>query len=98
MTEKPSPRCPRGWPAIVLPAIGLDVMMQAGAALAQTPQDILLYTGPDREQKLLEGARKEGQVVIYAALIQNQAMRPIAEGFGRKYPFVKLTTWRADSE
>ena len=68
------------------------------AAAAQSPDDILLYQGPDREQKLLEGARKEGQVVIYAALIQNQAMRPIAEGFGRKYPFVKLTTWRADSE
>jgi ABC-type Fe3+ transport system substrate-binding protein len=111
MTEKPSPRCPCGWRAIILSAFGLAVMIQAGAvmmqagavmmggaALAQTPQDILLYSGPDREQKLLEGARKEGQVVIYAALIQNQAMRPIAEGFARKYPFVKLTTWRADSE
>ena len=25
-------------------------------------------------------------------------MRPIAEGFGKKYPFIKLTYWRADSE
>jgi iron(III) transport system substrate-binding protein len=88
-----------------LSAIGAAAMIwfgaaivSAGAALAQSPDDILLYAGPDREQRLIEGAKKEGQVVIYAALIQNQAMRPIAEGFGRKYPFVKLATWRADSE
>ena len=31
-------------------------------------------------------------------MIVNQAMRPIAEKFGKKYPFVKLTYWRADSE
>jgi ABC-type Fe3+ transport system substrate-binding protein len=78
--------------------IGLAVLAFADAASAQSPQDILLYKGPDREQRLIEGARKEGQVVIYAALIQNQAMRPIADGFGKKYPFVKLSTWRADSE
>jgi ABC-type Fe3+ transport system substrate-binding protein len=68
------------------------------SAAAQTPEDILTYRGPDREQKLVEGAKKEGQVVIYAAMIQSQAMRPMADGFGRKYPFIKLTTWRADSE
>jgi iron(III) transport system substrate-binding protein len=88
-----------GAPVIAVAAlIGLAALIWAGAALAQSPQDILLYAGPDREQKLIEGARKEGQVVIYAALIQNQAMRPIADGFGKKYPFVKLTSWRADSE
>jgi ABC-type Fe3+ transport system substrate-binding protein len=86
-------------PAVAVAAlIGLAALIWAGAAFAQNPQDILLYTGPDREQKLIEGAHKEGQVVIYAALIQNQAMRPIVEGFGKKYPFVRLTTWRADSE
>ena len=70
----------------------------AGAASAQSPDDILLYKGADREQKLIEGAKKEGQVVIYSAMIVNQAMRPIAEKFRKKYPFVKLTYWRADSE
>jgi iron(III) transport system substrate-binding protein len=79
-------------------AAALAAFIDAGPALAQSPQDILLYKGPDREPKLIEGAKKEGQVVIYAALIQNQAMRPIADGFSKKYPFVKITTWRADSE
>jgi ABC-type Fe3+ transport system substrate-binding protein len=84
--------------AIGVPAIGIVAMLWAGFAPAQSADDILLYSGPDREQRLVEGARKEGQVVIYAAVIQNQAMRPIAEGFGRKYPFIRLATWRADSE
>jgi ABC-type Fe3+ transport system substrate-binding protein len=67
-------------------------------AWAQSPNDILTYKGPDREQKLIEGAGKEGQVVIYSALIVSQAMRPIADKFGKKYPFVKISHWRADSE
>ena len=82
---------------IALPTV-LAVSLCAGSASAQNPNDILLYKGADREQKLIEGARKEGQVVIYAAMIVNQAMRPIAEKFGKKYPFIKLTYWRADSE
>src|SRR5260370_40798053 len=79
-------------------AIALAAVIFADAARAQSPADGLLYQGPDREQKLIEGAKKEGQVVIYAAMIVNQAMRPIAEKFGKKYPFIKLTSWRADSE
>jgi iron(III) transport system substrate-binding protein len=72
--------------------------MHANLAFAQNAENILLYKGADREQKLIEGAKKEGQVTIYAALIVNQAMRPIAEKFGKKYPFIKLNSWRADSE
>jgi ABC-type Fe3+ transport system substrate-binding protein len=84
--------------AICAAAIGLAVALPVARASAQDAQDILLYKGPDREQKLIEGAKREGQVVIYGALIANQAMRPIADAFGKKYPFVKITTWRADSE
>ena len=76
----------------------LAAMTLACPAPAQTPADILLYEGPDREQKLIVGAKKEGQVIIYSALIVNQAMRPIAEKFGKKYPFIKMSYWRADSE
>ena len=98
MTEKSHAIRVRAVRAFSLPTIGLAAMICAGTARAQSPEDILLYKGPDREQKLIEGARKEGQVVIYAALIVNQAMRPIAEGFAKKYPFIKIATWRADSE
>jgi ABC-type Fe3+ transport system substrate-binding protein len=98
MIEGSSPTGLRVLRAIVLAAIGVAAMAASSAALAQRADDVLLYAGPDREQRLIEGARKEGQVVIYAALIVNQAMRPIVEGFGKKYPFIKLATWRADSE
>ena len=85
--------------AFLLGAIACAALLSAlASARAQSNDEILTYRGADREQKLIEGAKKEGQVVIYGALIQNQAMRPLADGFGKKYPFVKITTWRADSE
>jgi len=70
----------------------------AGTAHAQTPADIVNYRGPDREQRLIEGAKKEGQVVLYSALIVNQMLRPLTAGFMKKYPFIKMTYYRADSE
>lgn len=75
--------------------VGLAVVLCAGSAAAQ---DIFKYNGPDREQKLIEGAKKEGQVIFYSAMIVNQALRPLADKFGKKYPFIKMTYWRADSE
>jgi ABC-type Fe3+ transport system substrate-binding protein len=73
-------------------------LMHASLAQAQTASDILTYSGSDRDQKLLEGARKEGQVVFYSAMIVNQALRPLADGFMKKYPGVKMTFWRGDTE
>ena len=61
-------------------------------------QDILVSRAPNREQIILDGARKEGQVVLYSAAIVNQALRPLAEAFMKTYPFVKMTFWRGDTE
>jgi iron(III) transport system substrate-binding protein len=79
-------------------AMAVAVVLCTHAARAQTPVDFFKYGGPDRQEKLIEGARKEGQVAFYSAMIVNQALRPIAEKFGKKYPFIKMTYWRADSE
>lgn len=76
----------------------VTLMLGAAPAAAQAPVDIFKYDGPDRQQRLIEGARKEGQVVLYSAMIVNQALRPIADKFGKTYPFIKMTYWRADSE
>jgi iron(III) transport system substrate-binding protein len=86
-----------------LAGLSLAALLPAAPGFIATPRaqgadEILTYQGPDREQKLIEGAKKEGQVVIYAAMIVNQALRPIADTFGKKYPFVKVTYWRAESE
>src|SRR2546423_12113721 len=80
-------------------AIGIGIVaLLVGATSSRAQIDIMHYRGPDREQKLIEGARKEGQVVLYSGLIVNQMLRPLTAGFMKKYPFVKMTYWRADSE
>lgn len=61
-------------------------------------QEVLTYKGPDRQKILEDGARKEGQVVLYSAAIVNQALRPIATAFMKKYPYIKMTFWRGDTE
>jgi ABC-type Fe3+ transport system substrate-binding protein len=59
--------------------------------------DALTYAGPDRQTKLVEGAKAEGEVVFYSAMIVNQALRPVSEAFMKKYPFIKVNYWRAES-
>ncbi len=76
------------WVAAVLSAMAMPALSQ----------EILTSRDANREQLLLEGARKEGQVVLYSAAIVNQALRPMADAFMKKYPFIKLTFWRGDTE
>lgn len=73
----------------------LSAALGTGAARAQ---NIMLDHGPDRDKSILDGARKEGQVVFYSAMIVNQALRPLADAFMKKYPLVKMTFWRGDTE
>jgi iron(III) transport system substrate-binding protein len=80
-------------------ALAAGAMALTGiAATTASAQDILLSRAPDREQTILDGARKEGQVVLYSAMIVNQALRPLTDAFMKKYPFVKMTFWRGDTE
>ena len=90
-------KCERGrlFRAIVCATFATALSVAAAPARAQ---EILTSKAANREQLLLEGARKEGQVVLYSAAIVNQALRPIAEAFMKKYPFIKLTFWRGDTE
>jgi ABC-type Fe3+ transport system substrate-binding protein len=84
--------------ALVAAVIAAVLAFNASPASAAPGSDIVTYRGADREQRLLEGAIREGQVVLYSGMIVNQMLRPLAAAFGRKYPSVKLTYWRADSE
>jgi ABC-type Fe3+ transport system substrate-binding protein len=69
------------------------------AASAQAPDgNILTYAGPDRTDKLIEGAKKEGELTFYSGMIVNQALRPFAAALQAKYPFIRVSFWRADSE
>ena len=78
--------------------VALAAFAATSSASAASGNEIVTYRGADREQRLIEGARREGQVVLYSGMIVNQMLRPLAAAFAKKYPFVKLTYWRADSE
>jgi iron(III) transport system substrate-binding protein len=71
-------------------------------ALAQTPQvapalsDIASYEGPDREKRLIEGAKKEGELMFYSS-IPVEDIAALTAAFDKKYG-VKVKVWRADSE
>ncbi len=64
------------------------------AALAQA--DIASYQGPDRAQKLLEGAKKEGTLTIYTSATVDD-MNALTSAFQKKYG-IKTNVWRASSE
>ena len=66
-------------------------------ASATAADNMLTYRGTDREQKLIAGAKQEGAVVLYSAMIENQVLRPIADAFQKKYPFIHMTYWRGDA-
>lgn len=65
--------------------------------VAAGSQEALTYSGADRTAKLVAGAKKEGKLTIYSALTVNQALRPLVEGFKKKYPFIEADFWRGSS-
>jgi iron(III) transport system substrate-binding protein len=59
-------------------------------------RDLYLYKGPDRDKRVLEGARKEKHAVIYTSLNTKDSI-PIIQAFEKKYG-VKIELWRSSSE
>jgi hypothetical protein len=80
----------------LLAAATATLAPRAHAAGAGDAGSILLYKGADRDARLIAGARREGQVVLYTGLIVNQALRPMIAG--AKYPFIHVTFWRGDTQ
>jgi iron(III) transport system substrate-binding protein len=58
--------------------------------------ELALYKGADREKLLIDGAKKEGQVVFYTS--NTWVAGPVSQEFEKKYPFVKANVWRSDSK
>src|SRR5437667_6400529 len=68
----------------------------ASAQSADKNDAIFLYRGADREQRLLERARREGTVVVYTSLAPTESA-PLARAFEERTG-VKVQLWRAISE
>jgi iron(III) transport system substrate-binding protein len=56
---------------------------------------IALYEGGDRQERLLAGARQEGEVMLYTSMAVDDAA-PLTRVFEEKYG-VKVNLWRASS-
>jgi iron(III) transport system substrate-binding protein len=69
-----------------------------GSVSAQQRADVPLamYDGADREQRLLAGARKEGSVMFYTSL-NEQNMTYLVNAFEKKYG-IKVRTWRSNAD
>ena len=72
----------------------------AGPAAAQKTNPVMAelagYSGADREQKLLAGAKKEGKLSIYTSA-QTDDMGALVKAFEAKYG-IKVDVWRSSSE
>ena len=82
--------------ALVASAAGLPIAGSAQVKPGATAADVALYTGADRLQKLVEGAKKEGTVSIYTSA-QTTDFNLLSAAFEKKYG-VKVTIWRGGSE
>ena len=63
------------------------------ASMPATVAEIALYQGADREQLLIEGAKKERGILFYNS---NTWMETVAQEFEKKYPFIKVSIWRTE--
>src|SRR5260221_11784028 len=76
-------------------AAGLVALACCAPALAQSFSDLALDGRPDRLQRLVAGAKKEGALTLYTS-IPEKDMAVLAADFDRRYG-VKLNVWRASS-
>jgi ABC-type Fe3+ transport system substrate-binding protein len=77
-------------------AAAAAILCASGLARAAEP-DIYMYTGADRAQKVLEGAKKEGALTLYSSLTVDGPLRGLAESFQKAHPDIKLDYWRGDN-
>ncbi|HEY4317752.1 MAG TPA: extracellular solute-binding protein, partial [Herbaspirillum sp.] len=87
-----------GKSALAVLLLGLN-FVTAAPVLAQAKSgasvaDIAQMQGPNRRQALIDGAKKEGELTIYAV---NPGMAKITAEFTKKYG-IKVNLWRASSE
>src|SRR5215470_3951988 len=77
---------------LALAAAPAPAQIKPGATAA----DVALYAGPDRLQKLVEGAKKEGELNLYTSA-QADDIGAVAAAYEKKYG-IKVSMWRSSSE
>jgi iron(III) transport system substrate-binding protein len=80
--------------ALLLLSVNLIAAAPVFAQAKSNVAEVALMQGPNRQQALIDGAKKEGELTIY---IVHPAMNKIAALFTKKYG-IKVNVWRASSE
>ena len=81
---------------LIAAAVALPLTGRAQVKPGATAADVALYTGADRMEKLVAGAKKEGTVSVYTSL-QTADIGRLGAAFEKKYG-IKMVPWRAGSE
>jgi iron(III) transport system substrate-binding protein len=79
-------------------ALAFCLLLAPPAARAQAPSvaDLAFYAGPDRTERLIAGAKKEGSLTLYTSLTVDD-MKVFGGAFEKKYG-IKVNLWRSSSE
>lgn len=88
----------RTYPFAIAAFAAIASMTPAAPALAQAQAApaLYMYRGADRNQKLIDAAKKEGEVTWYTTMAPTES-RPLAAAFEKKYG-IKVALWRAPGE
>ena len=85
-----------GLAALAIGLIASCALDRAALAQANRVAEIAAYQGADREQRLIEAAKKEKELTFYSS-IPTEDISALVAAFDKKYG-VKVKVWRADSE
>src|SRR3972149_2432849 len=91
----------RKWHVVVLPLLAMILFLGTAWAAQKRPTtvaELALYKGPDRQQILEEGAKKEGKITLYTTAVEVGGIRPLVDAFNKKYPYIKVGVWRAGGD
>ncbi len=81
-------------------SLALAAVLPVGSVAAQGPAPtgigLATYQGADRMQRIIDGAKKEGELSIYTSAPVDD-MKVLTDAFEKKYG-VKAKVWRASSE
>ena len=83
---------------IICAAATAAFLIAASCALAQSSRapDVAGFDGADRQQRLIEGAKREKELTFYSS-IPPADISALVAAFDKKYG-IKVKVWRADSE
>ncbi|MFC1816073.1 ABC transporter substrate-binding protein [Thermodesulfobacteriota bacterium] len=95
LSERYGPRVAITCTLMVLAVLLIATSTGIAAPKPETVAEIALYQGPDRQEILIEGAKREGQLIFYTS---NTWMGTLGKYFEKKYPFIKVSAWRTRAQ